>query len=218
MQQLTLLGVGMLVGAALPGRDDGRRPIVGVAAAAEASSGAASAASTQATARDRAVPSSPTATAQPPALATHAGATATASPEHRASAAASSPATAAHAVPRPAMTPAEPADPRTRQVLRLLQRYETAYSRMDASAAVEVWPSADQEVLTRTFTAMREQRLRLHDCTISGAGAQASGTCRGTLRYRPRVGDHSTRLRYGTWRFAMEREDGRWLIRRVTIS
>ena len=115
MQQLTLLGVGMLVGAALPGLDDGRRPIVGVAAAAEASSGAASAASTQATARDRAVPSSPTATAQPQALATHAGATATASPEHRASAAASSPATAAHAVPRPAMTPAEPADPRTRQ-------------------------------------------------------------------------------------------------------
>ena len=77
-----------------------------------------------------------------------------------------------------------------------------------------------EDLVTRVIRRTEEgwKRLRLHDCTISGAGAQASGTCRGTLRYRPRVGDHSTRLRYGTWRFAMEREDGRWLIRRVTIS
>ena len=43
LQQLTLLAAGMLVGAALPGIDDGRRPIVGIGQAAEAASAPAAA-------------------------------------------------------------------------------------------------------------------------------------------------------------------------------
>lgn len=216
LQQLTLLGAGMLVGAALPGLDDGRRPLVGVAQAAEASplpaASVAPAADDGAT-RRTAVPAAPIST---PASVQ--------SPEHSGTppAAADTPAAAAHRAAAPTRAPAVPSpesvDPRTRQVLRALRSYEAAYSRMDASAAARVWPTANQEDLTRTFTAVREQRLWLHDCSISAGQEQASGRCRGTLRYRPRVGDHSTRLRYGTWRFALEQESGRWLIRQVTVS
>jgi hypothetical protein len=216
-QQLTLLAAGMLVGAALPGLDDGRRPMLGVARAAEASVIAPSAVATPAAASGLSRPAPPKTAPSPGAVRPDASTPAIDQRTLAAHVTASAPAL----VPpsrRPVSTPAGPVDPRRQQVLGLLRSYQAAYSRMDAAAAAKVWPSANQEALTRAFTAVREQRLWLHGCTISGTDAQASGTCRGTLRYRPRVGDHSTRLRYGTWRFALEREAGRWLIRRVTVS
>jgi hypothetical protein len=216
-QQLTLLAAGMLVGAALPGLDDGRRPIVGVARAAEASSIAPPAVAKPAARTGMALSAPPVAATPRGAVPPDAWTPPTGQQAIAARAVGSVP-TAVRSIPRPLSTPARSVDPRTQQVLGLLRSYQAAYSRMDASAAAKVWPSANLEALTRAFTAVREQRLWLHGCTISGTGAQASGTCRGTLRYRPRVGDHSTRLRYGTWQFALEREAGRWLIRRVTVS
>ena len=58
----------------------------------------------------------------------------------------------------------------------------------------------------KQFTGLREQRLRLDRCTVTATGDTAAVTCRGTLSYRPRVGDHSTRTTRGTWRFALERD------------
>jgi hypothetical protein len=216
-QQLTLLAAGMLVGAALPGLDDGRRPMVGVARAAEASSIAPTAVAKPVapTGMSRSAP--PVAATPPGAVRPDASTPPTGQPALAAPGARGAPGVM-RSIPRPVSAPRSSVDPRTQQVLGLLRSYQAAYSRMDASAAAKVWPSANLEALTRAFTAVREQRLWLHGCTISGTDAQASGTCRGTLRYRPRVGDHSTRLRHGTWQFALEREAGRWLIRRVTVS
>jgi len=208
LQQLTLLAAGMLVGAALPGIDDGRRPIVGIARAAEAATVAP------------ALATSPIASGEPLTDGDAARAESTTSRAKDAT-----PIDITAAATPVAVTPARAVraapvhrDPRTRQVLKTLRKYEAAFSRMDASATSAVWPSANHDELTRGFTAMREQRLWLHGCTVSGSGLQAAGTCRGTLRYRPRVGDHSTRLRRGTWRFALEQSGDGWLIRRVASA
>jgi hypothetical protein len=36
--------------------------------------------------------------------------------------------------------------------------------------------------------------------------------CRGTLRYRPRVGDHDTRTIEGTWRFTLLQRADDWVV------
>ena len=212
LQQLTLLAAGMLVGAALPGIDDGRRPIVGIGQAAEAASAPAAA---EAAAGAASATVSPAAV---PALPVEGGATSSVADDRVAVATIATASTPTAASTARAAVRSVPRDPRTRQVLQALRKYETAFSRMDAGATSAVWPSANRDELTRTFTAVREQRLWLHGCTVSGTGPTAAGTCRGTLRYRPRVGDHSTRLRHGTWRFALEQADDTWLISRVTVS
>lgn len=103
----------------------------------------------------------------------------------------------------------------TTAVLQEVRRYEVAYTRMDAAATHAVWPSADRESLVRQFTGLREQYLRLERCVVEGQGDAALVTCRGTLRYRPRLGDHSTRVHRGAWRFALERRADGWVIASV---
>jgi hypothetical protein len=122
------------------------------------------------------------------------------------------PAATSVAAPR---RPAGRVEPDTADVLREVRRYETALTRMDASAAHAAWPGADRGDLVRQFTGLREQRLRLDRCTVTAPDDTAAVTCRGTLSYRPRVGDHSTRTTRGTWRFALERDGERWVIEDV---
>lgn len=119
--------------------------------------------------------------------------------------------TRARRAPMPAARLAETAAP-----LGIVQRYASATSRLDAGATHLVWPSADRQALVATFTALREQRLTLAGCTALVEGDRATVACRGTLRYRPRVGDHSTRVQQGRWRFALTRRSGDWVIATVT--
>lgn len=103
-------------------------------------------------------------------------------------------------------------DPRTRQVVAVLQSYGRAWSRMDANAARIVMPTADVDELTRTFTALREQKLTLSGCRVSGTGSTATASCTATRRYRPRQGDHATRVERGRWQFRVVRTRQRWVI------
>jgi hypothetical protein len=100
-------------------------------------------------------------------------------------------------------------------VLGAINKYAVAYNRLDARATAAVWPSADHQSLVRTFTGLREQRLTLSACTTAVAGDRATASCRGERRYRPRVGDHSTRVQQGRWRFDLQRASGVWLIATV---
>ncbi len=101
------------------------------------------------------------------------------------------------------------------EVLDTVRRYESAYTRMDVRATQAVWPTADRQQLVAAFTALREQRLTLARCVPTLAGTHATVTCRGTLRYRPRVGDHSTRTETGPWRFELERAGDGWVVTAV---
>lgn len=113
-------------------------------------------------------------------------------------------------------SPAAPRmDSRVVRVRYALGAYERAVTRSDTAATREVWPSANAKALTDAFSAVREQRLQLGACDVDVQGERATAICRGTLRYRPRVGDHSTRIRRGRWEFQLERTEGRWIIQSV---
>lgn len=116
-------------------------------------------------------------------------------------------ATASVTAPRPPR-----ADPRTRQVLAVLHTYGRAWSRMDAQAARTAMPSADVAALARTFSTLREQKLTLSGCRVTGGAATATASCTATRRYRPRQGDHSTRVERGRWHFRVVRTPQRWVI------
>ena len=83
---------------------------------------------------------------------------------------------------------------------------------MDARATQAVWPTADRQALVTTFTALREQRLTLSRCRGALNGDTATVLCRGTLRYRPRVGNHDTRTLEGNWRFTMLQRADDWVV------
>lgn len=100
--------------------------------------------------------------------------------------------------------------------LDVVQRYAAAYSRMDARATRALWPAADARMLAATFNGLREQRLTLSGCRGQVVDVGATVSCRGTLRYRPRLGDHSTRTRQGTWRFALAPDGDTWRIDLIT--
>jgi len=100
--------------------------------------------------------------------------------------------------------------------MAVVREYATAYSRMDARATQAVWPTANRQSLAATFNVLREQRLTLSGCQGQMVEVGATVSCRGTLRYRPRVGDHSTRTRQGMWRFALAPAGDTWRIDLVT--
>lgn len=114
---------------------------------------------------------------------------------------------------RQAAAPAPSAAPP--EVLATVGRFAAAYNRMDASATQAVWPTADHQALVTTFTALREQRLTLSRCGGAMNGDTATVLCRGTLRYRPRVGNHDTQIVEGTWRFTMLQRANDWVVENV---
>jgi hypothetical protein len=133
-----------------------------------------------------------------------------------------------HAVPAPpasatrasaAITKATPRVPPPKpkvappEALATVGRFAAAYNRMDAGGTQAVWPAADRQALVTTFTALREQRLTLSGCRgVMQTEDTASVMCRGTLRYRPRVGDHDTRTIEGTWRFTLLQRADDWVV------
>ena len=122
----------------------------------------------------------------------------------RATGVATETATGPAAAPAPIPTPPE--------ALATVGRFAAAYNRMDANATQAVWPAADREALVTTFSALREQRLTLSRCRGTMEGATATVMCRGTLRYRPRVGNHDTRSVEGTWRFSLLQRADEWVV------
>jgi hypothetical protein len=111
---------------------------------------------------------------------------------------------------------AAPVDTVTPGVIDAIRRYEAAYSRLDAAATQAVWRGADRLQLVQAFSGLREQRLTLRGCVVQPVGDEARATCRGTLRYRPRVGEHSTRTREGRWEFVAGRWADGWVIHSIT--
>lgn len=196
---LLLIAAGMLLGAAVPSLDSAPPTRLGLRAGMAGPTSSASPLRMQA----------PPVAAPPASPPTSSSATATTPAGTTPAASAPAVATASASVPR--RTP-PPGDARTRQVIAAVQAFGRAWTRLDARAASAVMPSADVEDLVRDFTGLREQRLTLTGCRVSGTGASAVASCAATRRYRPRQGDHSTRVERGRWRFHLERVAQRWII------
>jgi hypothetical protein len=103
-------------------------------------------------------------------------------------------------------------DPQVSAIRDVLSLYERAYRTLDVRAAAEVWPSVDAAGLTRIFSRLREQDLRLEACLIDIVREHATAECAGTLQYVPRVGDSTARTERRSWQFQLDRRGGRWQI------
>ena len=98
------------------------------------------------------------------------------------------------------------------QVRAALRRYQTAYERLDARMAHDVWPTVDRAALARAFDSLESQTLRFDDCDVQLRGATATATCRGSARYVPKVGSREPRVESRVWSFTLRRFATDWEI------
>jgi hypothetical protein len=105
----------------------------------------------------------------------------------------------------------------TAQIRSVLNRYETAYNRLDANAASSVWPNVDQAALDRAFKGLISQRVSLGLCDITVAGDVGGASCAGKARWEPRVGGGlQTADRH--WTFNLRKStDGGWHIEQIRV-
>jgi hypothetical protein len=113
--------------------------------------------------------------------------------------------------------PAPPSAPlvdlaRARESVRgAIERYRSAYERLDAAAAQSVWPAIDADALSREFGSLESQQLSFEECAIDVLGSTASATCRGHARVAPRIGGGAESVPR-TWRFTLAQAGDGWTI------
>jgi len=112
----------------------------------------------------------------------------------------------------PGSTPASALAPETRAIASVLNRYEQAFSALDANAAQAVWPSVDVKALGRAFDQLDEQTFALEGCNINVAGARAEAECAGNARYVRKVGKRALRVEPRHWHFMLRQLDDHWVI------
>ena len=99
-------------------------------------------------------------------------------------------------------------------VLGVLNRYERAYSSLDAEAASSVWPGVDRTALERAFDGLASQRVSLQSCDVTVEGAAAHARCAGTATWVPKVGG-GARTAVRRWDFELRKRAGAWEIERA---
>ena len=118
----------------------------------------------------------------------------------------------------PATTPsariATPVDASSQDAIvrRVLNRYASAYSDLDANAAERVWPAVNRAALSRAFDALASQRVSLGDCKIQVAAATAEARCAGSATWSPKVGNGASRTEQRNWTFQLARGESGWQI------
>jgi len=102
------------------------------------------------------------------------------------------------------------------QIRAILRRYESAYNRLDASAASSVWPGVNRAALDRAFGGLLSQRISLGSCDIMKIGDRGLATCAGNAVWEPRVGggtEHAQRY----WAFDLRKIPEGWRIEHVRV-
>ena len=100
----------------------------------------------------------------------------------------------------------------TRAVALTLNRYQQAFSSLDANAAHAVWPSVDVKALVKAFDQLEEQTFELEGCNISVTGARADADCAGNARYIRKVGNRALRVEPRHWHFRLRQAGDQWVI------
>jgi hypothetical protein len=122
--------------------------------------------------------------------------------------------------PPPAVVPLAPAVVRsdTDDVRAVLDRYQTAFSHLDASKAKAIWPSVDEKALGRAFGQLERQEVVLQGCDVMVAGQRAAAECRGRSSYVPRVGNKAARVEARRWAFTLRKIGESWIIEAVDLA
>jgi hypothetical protein len=119
----------------------------------------------------------------------------------------------ATAIPAPAVHTTLQGEPSQDILVRsTLDRYASAYSALDASAAQRVWPRVNRGALTRAFETLASQQVSLGDCRVDVTGATARASCAGSATWAPKVGAGSSRTDARRWDFELARTGGGWQI------
>ena len=105
--------------------------------------------------------------------------------------------------------------PATALIEVVLERYESAFSALDASRAKAVWPAVNERNLARAFESLEQQDFDLGNCEIKVTEPHAVASCRGTARYTPRMGSRRMRTESRQWTFTLESKGETWSIARV---
>jgi hypothetical protein len=71
--------------------------------------------------------------------------------------------------------------------------------------------------LARAFDQLASQNVTFDGCTIELRGVQADATCRGKVRYVPKVGSRTAHVDTHQWTFLLERARAGWTITRVDV-
>jgi hypothetical protein len=103
-------------------------------------------------------------------------------------------------------------------VKQALQRYRSAYDRLDARLARSVWPTVNEAQLARAFDSLQSQSLTFTACDVSFRGTAAVATCEGTMRYTPRIGSHDSRVEPHVWTFTLRKRGPDWQIDSVKAA
>jgi hypothetical protein len=103
-------------------------------------------------------------------------------------------------------------------VKQALQRYRSAYDRLDARLAHTVWPSVNEAALARAFDSLQSQSLTFTACDVAFSGPAAVATCEGTMRYTPRVGSRDSRVEPHVWTFTLRKRGPEWQIDSVKAA
>jgi hypothetical protein len=99
-----------------------------------------------------------------------------------------------------------------REIRSTLDRYVVAYEKLDAGAAKQVWPSVNEQALTRAFQGLESQALSLQDCSVDVASSRAVAFCQGTASYVRRIGNRTTVTEPREWVFTLRRAEEGWKI------
>jgi hypothetical protein len=115
-------------------------------------------------------------------------------------------------VSAPSTAPAGTLTSETRAVALALNRYQNAFSALDANAAHAVWPSVDVKALARAFDQLETQTFDLEGCDITVSGARAEADCAGNARYVRKVGNKALRVEPRRWHFTLQQTNDQWII------
>jgi hypothetical protein len=99
----------------------------------------------------------------------------------------------------------------------LLAGYRTAYERLDARLAKQVWPAVDERALARAFDALESQTVTFDTCSMSVGEERAVATCRGSATYVTRMGRRTSHTEPRQWTFQLEKSPQRWVIGGVHV-
>jgi hypothetical protein len=97
-------------------------------------------------------------------------------------------------------------------VRQTLQRYRSAYERLDARSAHAVWPAVNQAALARAFEGLQSQTITFDACDVRVGGDAAAATCKGSARYVPKIGNREPRTEPRLWSFTLHKDGPDWKI------
>jgi hypothetical protein len=101
------------------------------------------------------------------------------------------------------------------EVEKLLQQYQLAYGRLDASAAKAIWPALDERALARAFDGLDSQIVRFDGCTVYFSNPDAEAVCSGVVTYVTKVGSREPRSDRRRWTFRLRKTGDSWTIVRA---